>query len=106
MWSAPESPYIESPAKDDSSLENGINLRILPLGDSITWGYGSTDGNGYRLDLLNLLAGNDVQYIVGLGDESLPILFNLMEILCLGERMFHRSRDILKMKLIADSLFT
>lgn len=27
------------------------NLRILPLGDSITFGAKSSDGNGYRLDL-------------------------------------------------------
>ncbi|KAE9379471.1 carbohydrate esterase family 3 protein, partial [Stipitochalara longipes BDJ] len=38
-------------------------LRILPLGDSITWGFLSTDGNGYRQDLLNMLSGIPVQYI-------------------------------------------
>lgn len=38
-------------------------LRILPLGDSITWGYRSSDGNGYRQDLLNMLSGNPVQYV-------------------------------------------
>jgi lysophospholipase L1-like esterase len=38
-------------------------LRILPLGDSITWGTLSTDGNGYRQDLLDLLSGTPVQYI-------------------------------------------
>jgi lysophospholipase L1-like esterase len=38
-------------------------LRILPLGDSITWGTLSTDGNGYRQDLLDLLSGTRVQYI-------------------------------------------
>ena len=31
------------------------DLLILPLGDSITFGYGSTTGNGYRQDLLTLL---------------------------------------------------
>ncbi|TQS36036.1 hypothetical protein Golomagni_03524 [Golovinomyces magnicellulatus] len=31
------------------------NLRILPLGDSITFGYLSTTGNGYRAHLLDLL---------------------------------------------------
>ena len=41
----------------------GIELRILPLGASITAGQGSTDGNGYRLDLQNLLAGTEMQYI-------------------------------------------
>lgn len=33
--------------------ENDIPLRILPLGDSITAGHMSSDGNGYRLDLYN-----------------------------------------------------
>jgi lysophospholipase L1-like esterase len=42
-----------------------VPLRILPLGNSITWGYLSSDGNGYRLDLLNMLIANGtaVQYI-------------------------------------------
>lgn len=34
---------------------DGSNLRILPVGDSITVGVGSSDGNGYRLDLRNML---------------------------------------------------
>ncbi|KAF2158456.1 carbohydrate esterase family 3 protein [Zasmidium cellare ATCC 36951] len=33
-------------------------LRILPLGDSITWGYASPDGNGYRLKLLDDLTAD------------------------------------------------
>ena len=28
------------------SKANNVALRILPIGDSITWGYGSSDGNG------------------------------------------------------------
>ncbi|ESZ92399.1 carbohydrate esterase family 3 protein [Sclerotinia borealis F-4128] len=41
------------------------NLRIQPLGNSITFGYLSSDGNGFRLALLDLLtaAGNTVQYV-------------------------------------------
>ena len=39
------------------------SLRILPIGDSITWGHGSSDGNGYRLRLLNLLSGYSVTYL-------------------------------------------
>lgn len=35
-------------------------LRILPLGDSITFGYQSPNGNGYRLELYNDLSGDDV----------------------------------------------
>lgn len=30
-------------------------LRVMPLGDSITWGVGSSSGNGYRAPLGNLL---------------------------------------------------
>lgn len=41
------------------------NVTFLPLGDSITYGWESTDGNGYRLDLQNLAkaAGNTITYI-------------------------------------------
>jgi lysophospholipase L1-like esterase len=31
-------------------------LRLEPMGDSITWGYQSTTGDGYREDLLSMLA--------------------------------------------------
>lgn len=45
-------------------IARGVNLRILPLGDSITWGQYSSDGNGYRLALYDLLAqGNRVTFI-------------------------------------------
>lgn len=33
-------------------------LRVMPLGDSITWGVGSSTGNGYRGPLWNQLAGD------------------------------------------------
>lgn len=46
-----------------AAVVNGLDLRILPLGDSITYGSGSTSGNGYRLELQNLLVGNTVQYV-------------------------------------------
>ncbi|KAL4874257.1 hypothetical protein BJY04DRAFT_225207 [Aspergillus karnatakaensis] len=36
-----------------ATIANGVSLRILPLGDSITDGYLSSDGNGYRLQLWN-----------------------------------------------------
>jgi len=39
------------------------SLRIIPIGDSITWGYGSSDGNGYRLRLRKLLSDNSVTYL-------------------------------------------
>ncbi|PQE05711.1 FG-GAP repeat domain-containing protein [Rutstroemia sp. NJR-2017a BVV2] len=45
------------------TISDGVAMRILPLGDSITWGSGSTQGNGYRLRLLTLLSENPVTYI-------------------------------------------
>ncbi|CAM5453795.1 hypothetical protein [Streptomyces afghaniensis 772] [Streptomyces afghaniensis] len=33
-------------------------LRVMPLGDSITWGVGSSTGNGYRGPLSNKLAAD------------------------------------------------
>lgn len=38
-----------------SAALTGYNMRIQPLGDSITFGYLSSDGNGYRNDLLQRL---------------------------------------------------
>ena len=46
-----------------TTVAPGIELRIMPLGDSITYGYLSSDGNGYRLPLENDLAGSKLQYI-------------------------------------------
>jgi lysophospholipase L1-like esterase len=34
-----------------------LDLRLMPIGDSITFGIGSTDGNGYRANLYNALHG-------------------------------------------------
>jgi len=53
----------EAVVSSDSAVGQGADLVILPLGDSITWGFKSTSGNGYRQDLLNQLAGNNVLYI-------------------------------------------
>ncbi|PGH03633.1 hypothetical protein AJ80_08654 [Polytolypa hystricis UAMH7299] len=51
-------------ARSQNAIANGVPLRILPLGDSITFGTGSTDGTGYRLHLLNHLTRfNPVHYI-------------------------------------------
>ena len=41
----------------------GNLLRVLPLGDSITFGYLSPDGNGYRLQLQKDLAGSNLTFI-------------------------------------------
>lgn len=38
------------------AIAGGVDLRILPLGDSITWGQYSSDGNGYRLALYETLS--------------------------------------------------
>ena len=47
-----------------NAIAGGVALRILPLGDSITYVEGSSSGNGYRLALYNLLhAENEVNYI-------------------------------------------
>lgn len=41
----------------------GIELRIMPLGASITYGIDSSDGNGYRLPLAENLAGTNLRFI-------------------------------------------
>ncbi|KAJ6622090.1 SGNH hydrolase-type esterase domain-containing protein [Mycena sp. CBHHK59/15] len=47
-----------------STSTTGLNIRLLPLGDSITFGLQSSDGNGYRSTLHNLLqTGNTVDFI-------------------------------------------
>ncbi|KAH8796936.1 SGNH hydrolase-type esterase domain-containing protein [Hyaloscypha sp. PMI_1271] len=57
------------------------HLRILPLGDSITWGAGSTNGSGYRAPLLTLLTSPNssfttskpkITYIGSLTSGNLP----------------------------------
>ncbi|EQL35950.1 hypothetical protein BDFG_02548 [Blastomyces dermatitidis ATCC 26199] len=57
--------FALSCVSNSEAIAGGVDLRILPLGDSITYGQGSSDGNGYRLPLYNLLlsGGNKVEYI-------------------------------------------
>ncbi|GKT42915.1 multidomain esterase [Colletotrichum spaethianum] len=43
-------------------IKAGVKLRILPVGDSITVGFLSSDGNGYRLELDEDLSANDVVF--------------------------------------------
>ncbi|KAK1983951.1 GDSL-like Lipase/Acylhydrolase [Colletotrichum cereale] len=43
-------------------IKEGVKLRILPVGDSITVGFASSDGNGYRLKLADDLLANDVVF--------------------------------------------
>ncbi|KAN0099794.1 carbohydrate esterase family 3 protein [Hyaloscypha variabilis] len=46
-----------------SPAQAKTNVRILPLGDSITWGYGSTSGSGYRGFLLTLLTASNSSFL-------------------------------------------
>ncbi|KAJ4385592.1 hypothetical protein N0V93_010021 [Gnomoniopsis smithogilvyi] len=52
---------------DTALIASNTPLHIMPLGASITYGYLSTDGNGYREDLLGLLnrGGNTAVKYVG-----------------------------------------
>jgi lysophospholipase L1-like esterase len=47
----------------NAAIADGVALRIHPICDSITDGFQSSDGNGYRNALLGKLSGNKVQYI-------------------------------------------
>ncbi|CAF9911065.1 MAG: hypothetical protein GOMPHAMPRED_007289 [Gomphillus americanus] len=47
----------------NAALFQSKNLHILPLGASITYGYHSSDGNGYRETLRNLLSPAAVTYV-------------------------------------------
>ena len=44
-------------------VASGTELRILPLGDSITVGIQSSDGNGYRVGLQKDLAGSKLLFV-------------------------------------------
>ncbi|KAF7929599.1 hypothetical protein BELL_0068g00160 [Botrytis elliptica] len=54
------------------------SLRIQALGNSITYGFLSSDGNGFRLGLRNLLtsAGNTVQYVGSVRAGNMSDNFN------------------------------
>ena len=68
---APESQSLYRSSRR-SGIAEGADLRILPLGDSITWGQGSSNGNGYRLQLLNKLSpANTVEYIGSMRSGSM-----------------------------------
>lgn len=53
-----------------AAVGGGNALRIMPLGDSITEGWLSSDGNGYRLDLRNLLVASGSTNIDFIGSNS------------------------------------
>ncbi|RAL65920.1 hypothetical protein DID88_005582 [Monilinia fructigena] len=65
-------------ATASNTMISGKTLRIQPLGNSITYGYLSSDGNGYRLGLLDLLtsAGNTVQYVGSVKAGNMSDNFN------------------------------
>ncbi|SLM38138.1 SGNH hydrolase-type esterase domain [Lasallia pustulata] len=46
-----------------TTVASGVELRMLPLGDSITYGTDSSDGNGYRIGLQENLDGSDQLFI-------------------------------------------
>jgi lysophospholipase L1-like esterase len=59
-----------------SAVSNDATIRIMPMGDSITNGAGSTGNGGYRLDLYRQLDGAGVNFdFVGIlsdGPDTLP----------------------------------
>ncbi|KAI0531835.1 hypothetical protein GGR58DRAFT_508047 [Xylaria digitata] len=48
-----------------AAIGGGVDLRVLPIGDSITWGAQSSDDNGYRFTLHESLTalGNNVDFV-------------------------------------------
>ncbi|KAI0966099.1 SGNH hydrolase-type esterase domain-containing protein [Xylaria arbuscula] len=54
-----------SPLQRRGPIGGNVGLRVLAIGDSITWGAQSTDSNGYRLHLRDMLVarGNDVDFV-------------------------------------------
>lgn len=56
----------------DMNRFGGHQFRIMPLGDSITYGYKSSDGNGYRAYVeANLAANNTVEFIGSMHSGSM-----------------------------------
>lgn len=68
-------PYVGSclpvlRPKTVGTAPNG-QILIMPLGDSLTWGDGSTGGNGYRLDLADRLTGpNETHNALFVGSQQ------------------------------------
>ncbi|PQE05900.1 carbohydrate esterase family 3 protein [Rutstroemia sp. NJR-2017a BVV2] len=65
-------------SRQSNATAGGKILRIQPLGNSITFGYLSSDGNGYRLGLQDLLLadGNTVQYVGSVQAGNMTDNFN------------------------------
>ncbi|CAG8974210.1 hypothetical protein HYALB_00007373 [Hymenoscyphus albidus] len=66
--------FYTNDTDDCNCDDNGTALRILPLGDSITFGLGEASGNSYRRDLECMLFadGYGVQYIGSLESGDWP----------------------------------
>lgn len=63
--SSPDRPVLINPPTTHP-IANNMDLRIMPLGASITFGLRSTDGNGYRDELrvlLNKSGTKNVEYV-------------------------------------------
>ncbi|CAM1508809.1 Fc.00g025480.m01.CDS01 [Cosmosporella sp. VM-42] len=58
-------PPVARDLQPRAPIADGVDLRVLPIGDSITWGAESSDENGYRKRLFGLLAdrGNAVDFV-------------------------------------------
>lgn len=59
----PLNSSLSSGLNKRTDISHGIELRIMPLGASITYGIDSSDGNGYRLPLANNLSGAKLKFI-------------------------------------------
>ncbi|MGX6606859.1 SGNH/GDSL hydrolase family protein [Micromonosporaceae bacterium Da 78-11] len=72
--STPASP--SAPGEPAVGTILGAPLRVMPLGDSLTWGKGSTDGSGYRVALQSRLtvAGLETDFVGSQRNGSGPDL--------------------------------
>ncbi|MFF4397116.1 ricin-type beta-trefoil lectin domain protein [Streptomyces sp. NPDC001480] len=57
-WPAAAAPGTGSPPTAGQAAAAPTALRLMPMGDSITWGVGSPSGNGYRGFLWNQLGAD------------------------------------------------
>jgi lysophospholipase L1-like esterase len=73
---APDSRILGKRADPPATIASGTELRIQPLGDSITFGYQSSDGNGYRLQLQSDLSGSNLQYVGSVRAGTMADNFN------------------------------
>ncbi|MEU9040059.1 SGNH/GDSL hydrolase family protein, partial [Streptomyces sp. NPDC048352] len=71
-------PALPGPARAATTADTTMappTVRVLPLGDSLTYGQGSSTGGGYRLPLRNLAAGQSrytLDFVGSLANGSQP----------------------------------